>query len=224
MIVQEKKAADLLQERIFTFSNLLSLSRVAMIPPFFIYTKEYALNPNFETFFYPFLISVYAVLSDYLDGKFARILKQETVLGRYLDPICDKLVTISALYICVLYFEFPIWILILYSFRELLGLWFGGYLYFKRGLQGKPNYWGKMGVGIVALAVVWYMSMPILRTIPNLPALYFHPEWSGYFLILVLVLGVLGYIERYWQIVFHPEKKIIDPDDIKQKKKYEILD
>lgn len=224
MIVQEKKAKDLIQERIFTLSNFISLSRVALVPPFFIYSKEYASNPIFDSFFYPALISVIAVLTDYLDGKIARILNQETVLGRYLDPVCDKIVTISAIGICVVYFYFPIWILILYSIREFLGLWFGGYLYFKRGLQGKPNYWGKLGVGIVAVSVIWYMSIPILVTIPKLPMIFFHPEWSAYSLLVVLALGVLAYFRRYWTIVFHPEKLVIDPNDQFQKKKYEIIE
>ncbi|MCC5813790.1 MAG: CDP-alcohol phosphatidyltransferase family protein [Leptospira sp.] len=223
MIVQEKKAKELLQDKIFTLSNFLSISRVLLVPPFLLYSKDYASNPTYETFFYPFLICAIAVLTDYLDGKFARLLKQETILGRYLDPVCDKIVTICGLGVVVYYFDFPLWILIVYFLRELLGVTFGGYLYFKRGLQGKPNWWGKLGVGIVAWSVVWYMALPLLHTIPDLPALFFYPEWSGYILMVVLILGIIGYAQRYWNIVFHPEKQVIDPDDKNQKKKYEVI-
>lgn len=223
MIVQEKKVKELIQDKIFTISNFISISRVLLVPPFIIYSIEYANHPSFETFFYPALISVIAILTDYLDGMTARLFKQETILGRYLDPVCDKIVTITALGVVVIYFNFPIWILAIYTIREILGVIFGGYLYFKRGLQGKPNWWGKLGVGIVAWAVLWYMSMPLLETIPNLPLIFFVPEWSGYILIIVLVLGVMGYFQRYWNVVFHPDKLVIDPEDIKQKKKYEVL-
>lgn len=223
MIVQEKKAKELLKDKVFTFSNFLSISRVLMVPPFLHYSIAYAQNPSYESFFYPTAICVLVVLSDYLDGKFARLLKQETVLGRYLDPVCDKIVTLCGLGVVVTYFDFPLWILLVYAVREAMGLWFGGYLYFKRGLQGKPNWWGKLGVGIVAWAVVWYMALPLLKTIPNLPAFFFQPQWSGYILIVVLLLGVIGYFQRYWNIVFHPEKQVIDPTDQKQKRKYEVL-
>lgn len=223
MIVQEKKAKEILQDKIFTLSNFISLSRVFLVPPFITYSIDYARNPSFETFFYPALICAIAVLTDYLDGKIARLLNQQTVLGRYLDPVCDKIVTLTGLGIIVFYFDFPLWILAIYLVRELMGVWFGGYLYFKRGLQGKPNWWGKLGVGIVALSVLWYMALPLLETIPGLPGFFFHPEWSGYLLLVVLVLGVVGYFQRYWQIVFHPEKQVIDPEDEKQKKKYEVI-
>lgn len=223
MIVQEKKAKELLEERIFTLSNFISLSRVFLVPPFLIYSIEYANSPGLDTFFYPALICVIAVFTDYLDGKIARLFKQETTLGRYLDPVCDKIVTLCGLGVIMFYFDFPLWILVIYLIRELMGVWFGGYLYFKRGLQGKPNWWGKLGVGIVAWSVIWYMSLPLLKTYPNLPEAFFHPEWSGYILLVVLALGIMGYAQRYWQIVFHPEKQIIDPDDKKQKKKYELI-
>ncbi len=224
MIVQKKKAKELLQNKIFTISNFLSIFRVLLVPPFLYYSHLYAKAPTPETFTKPAIICLLAVLTDYLDGKIARALNEETVLGRYLDPICDKIVTVSGLGVCVAYFGFPAWILGIYFVREVLGVWFGGFLYFRRGLQGKPNWWGKLGVGIVAWAVLWYMSLPILKTIPELPPIFLSSEWSGYLLIFVLILGVIGYAKRYWNIVFHPEKQIIDPTDLKQKKKYEIIE
>lgn len=223
MIVQKKKASELLQDKIFTISNFLSVLRVLLVPPFLLYSDIYAKEPNIDNFISPVIICLIAVLTDFLDGRIARALKQETVLGRYLDPICDKIVTLSGLWVCVKYFGFPLWILLFYSIREILGIWLGGFLYFQRGLQGKPNWWGKLGVGIVAVAVVWYMSLPILQTIPSLPLFFYQPEWSGYALIVVLILGIIGYAKRYWNIVFHPERQIIDPTDTKQKKKYEVI-
>jgi CDP-diacylglycerol--glycerol-3-phosphate 3-phosphatidyltransferase len=224
MIVQEKKAKELLEDKIFTVSNFLSLSRVFLVPHFLIYSREYALNPSLETIRMPIYITLAAVLTDFLDGRIARFFKQETVLGRYLDPICDKVVTITGLAVAYYYFQFPLWILIFYILREIIGLWFGGFLYFKRGLQGKPNAWGKLGVGLVALTVIWYMLLPLFARWDWIHPIFLEPEISAYCLLVVLVFGLIGYSKRYWQIVFHPEKQIIDPQDQRQKKKYEIIE
>ncbi|MDF3818990.1 CDP-alcohol phosphatidyltransferase family protein [Leptospira sp. 96542] len=224
MHLEEKKAKDLFQDRIFTISNFLSISRVLLLPFFFQSTYEFAKNPNNKTaFFLSVIYCLAAVLSDYLDGLFARLLKQETTLGRYLDPVCDKLVTLGGLTVANIHFQFPIWVLIVYTIREILGVWLGGFLYLKRGLQGRPNWWGKFGVGIVAVSVLWYMSVPyFVLNGTNYPILL-KPEISAYVLMLVLVLGVFAYTIRYWNIVLHPESIELDPENKKQAKKYQKI-
>ncbi|WP_411822817.1 CDP-alcohol phosphatidyltransferase family protein [Leptospira sp. 'Mane'] len=224
MHVEGKKAKELFEEQIFTVSNFLSISRVLMLPFFFYTTAKYAEEPkDLDYLLYSIILCLAAVLSDYLDGLFARLLHQETTLGRYLDPVCDKFVTLGGLGVASYYFRFPIWIVIIYLVREVLGVWLGGFLYLKRGLQGRPNWWGKFGVGIVALSVLWYMLLPYLQTLDSLPDYYLKPELSAYLLLFVLICGVVAYITRYWEVVFHPEKLVIDPENKKQAKKYRKL-
>lgn len=77
--------------------NLLTLSRIIIIPLFVF------------TFYWPMpygrwiatLLFVYAGLTDYLDGYFARIWQQTSVFGRFLDPIADKLIVAAALIMLV---------------------------------------------------------------------------------------------------------------------------
>ncbi|TGL62385.1 CDP-alcohol phosphatidyltransferase family protein [Leptospira sarikeiensis] len=223
-MLHEKKPKDLLEDRVFTLSNFLSVSRVLLLPFFIQFTRKHIESPrNSEYLFLAIGTCILAVLTDFLDGFLARLLSQESVLGKYLDPICDKFVTIGGLSVIVHYYQFPLWILIIYILREILGVWLGGFLYLKRGIQGKPNWWGKFGVGIVAAAVLWYMTLPLVG--PTLPEDHFflHPEYAGYVLVLVLSVGVIAYSRRYWDIVFHPDKFVLDPEDKKQKKKYELV-
>ncbi|PJZ64785.1 CDP-diacylglycerol--glycerol-3-phosphate 3-phosphatidyltransferase [Leptospira wolffii] len=223
-MLHEKKPKDLLEDRVFTVSNFLSVSRVLLLPFFIQFTRKHMESPrNGEYLYLAIGTCVLAVLTDYLDGFLARLLSQESVLGKYLDPICDKIVTIGGLSVIVHYYQFPLWILIVYILRETLGVWLGGFLYLKRGIQGKPNWWGKIGVGLVAATVLWYMTLPVIG--PGLPADHFflHPEFSGYLLVLILSLGIIAYARRYWDIVFHPERFVLDPEDKKQKKKYQLV-
>ncbi|MDZ4727091.1 MAG: CDP-alcohol phosphatidyltransferase family protein [Leptospira sp.] len=225
MPLQGKKAKEIFEDRIFTLSNLISVSRVFMLPFFFYTTSAYAKAPENLTFFYSSIaLCLAAVLTDFLDGLFARLLHQESNLGRYLDPVCDKFVTLGGLGVACYHFGFPIWVLVVYTIREILGVWLGGFLYLKRGLQGRPNWWGKFGVGIVAISVLWYMLLPnLLLGEIDKNSLLLKPEISAYILLLVVLIGMVVYIIRYWNIVFHPEKTVIDPENKKQAKIFKQL-
>lgn len=74
--------------------NRVTLLRILFIP-LLVY---YLLSPNLP---YNKLISVLifvsVAFSDYIDGYLARKLGQETVLGKFLDPLADKVLVLSAL-------------------------------------------------------------------------------------------------------------------------------
>lgn len=71
--------------------NLLTLLRICLMPFLVaaVLEEKYALS---------FWLFVCAGLSDALDGTLARVLKQRTKLGHYLDPVADKLL-LSTLFI-----------------------------------------------------------------------------------------------------------------------------
>jgi cardiolipin synthase (CMP-forming) len=74
--------------------NLLTISRIAVIPVVV------------ATFYLPELWSqwlacglfVAACITDWLDGHFARLWEQQSEIGRFLDPIADKLLVAAALF------------------------------------------------------------------------------------------------------------------------------
>ena len=73
----------------FNLPNLLSLFRMALVPVFVVTI----LDGNVHRALWVFAI---AGVTDGLDGAIARIWKQQTVLGAYLDPAADKLLLVSA--------------------------------------------------------------------------------------------------------------------------------
>ena len=206
------KFTDVFREPIYNISNFLSVLRVLLLPPFLYCSRRFRQDPS-RLEFLAALIGLIglAVLSDFLDGFLARRLNQVTMLGKYLDPVCDKIITIVALLDLTIGYGFPLWIFLSYLAREALGIWGGSFLYFKRDIQGTPNIWGKIGVGVVAIAVLWYMSLPAYRS--NLPIdhLFGHPEFSAYFLFLVLMAGLVAYVKSYWRVVFRSGPKKLMP-------------
>jgi cardiolipin synthase len=78
-----------------TAPNLLTLARICLAP----FLVAAILEDRFALSFYLFLA---AGLTDALDGTLARILKQQTRLGEYLDPVADKLL-LSTLFLVLMH-------------------------------------------------------------------------------------------------------------------------
>ncbi len=75
--------------------NLLTLMRMCMAP----FLVAAILEGHFLV---SFILFVVAGLTDGLDGLLARVLKQRSVLGHYLDPVADKLL-LSTLFLVLFY-------------------------------------------------------------------------------------------------------------------------
>ena len=82
---------------VLNLPNVLTISRIVVIPVIFlsIYIHSVLWSILAGALF------VTASITDYLDGYFARSRNQNSVLGRLLDPIADKLLVVSALVIVV---------------------------------------------------------------------------------------------------------------------------
>ena len=75
--------------------NLLTVVRICLAPFLVAAILE-------NRFVLSFALFIAAGLTDALDGVLARILKQRTMLGEYLDPIADKLL-LSTLFLVLMY-------------------------------------------------------------------------------------------------------------------------
>ena len=96
--------------------NKLSLLRICMIPFFVVF----ALMPPLWAQIVALLIFIIASLTDLLDGKIARKYNLVTNFGKFIDPIADKLLVMSALIVLVEQGRMPGWICILMMAREFL--------------------------------------------------------------------------------------------------------
>jgi CDP-diacylglycerol---glycerol-3-phosphate 3-phosphatidyltransferase len=74
--------------------NLLTLSRILVIP---VVIATFYVPGDVARWFGCVLFSA-AGVTDYLDGHFARRWHQQSDLGRFLDPIADKLLVAAALF------------------------------------------------------------------------------------------------------------------------------
>jgi len=77
-----------------TLPNLLTLSRIAAIP---LVIVTFYLPPPYGPWIGCGLFAL-AGFTDWLDGRLARLWKQQSELGRFLDPIADKLLVAAILF------------------------------------------------------------------------------------------------------------------------------
>ena len=66
------------------------------------------------------LVFIIASITDKLDGYIARSRNQVTTFGKFLDPLADKILVISALVMLVEFGKIPAWIPIIVLTREFL--------------------------------------------------------------------------------------------------------
>lgn len=206
-MIRAEESQNEFQKRIWTIPNALSVFRVLTVPLFAYYSIRYTESPENRTLLLIVLgVTFIGFFSDFLDGFIARRFHQQSALGQYLDPVSDKIVTISALVILVLYYRFPVWMLAIYILRELFGTMGGAYLYLAHGVLGKPNWWGKWGIALVSLIVVWYIVQPTLALHLDTGHILRKPILAVYVLLVVLIMGMLVYMRTYWHYFFTEKK------------------
>jgi CDP-diacylglycerol--glycerol-3-phosphate 3-phosphatidyltransferase len=139
---------DIQFRHFFYVSNLLSIVRFFLLIPIFYYLSK---EGTFADVMILVTIAV-ASLTDMLDGYFARRLKQKTDLGKILDPLADKIIIVLGLLALVLYRDFPLALVLLLGYRDLLILIGGIIIVKKSGKIIESNIWGKANTSIAAIA------------------------------------------------------------------------
>ncbi len=147
--VEKRKITD--PTRILTLANLISLLRALLTVPI-IYTLQ---NPFWRT--YTFILIVLAILSDALDGFFARRAHEVTHFGKWLDPIADSVVILTVAAYLVLQEQFPAWFFFFYLVRYVTIAVPAIYLLNHVHFVLNSNWYGKWAAGISAMAIFFHI-------------------------------------------------------------------
>lgn len=101
---------------ILNLPNILTLLRIAAIPLLVVLL----LSPSREAGFWAAALFAIASITDWLDGYLARRMGIETVFGKFLDPIADKLIVMAALIMLLPYNRVPAWMVLVILGREII--------------------------------------------------------------------------------------------------------
>jgi len=179
-----------LTDRAWNLPNALTVLRIFLVPLLVV-----VLLTRFEGHVY-FGAAIFglAVLTDYLDGFFARRRNEVTRLGILLDPLADKLLTAAAFLSLVEMGLVPAWVVMIILARELAVTGLRN-VAAGRGIDIRASGLGKakMVVQVTAILVLLLSRpWPALR-IPGLVAV-------GVVVVVTLVSGA-DYFLRFWKDV-----------------------
>jgi cardiolipin synthase len=134
------------------FPNQLTLLRLVIIP--FI-----VINVVGGSYGWALGLFVLAGISDFFDGTLARVLKQRTVLGQYLDPIADKMLLSTLFLVLSIMHKIPWKYTVIVFSRDVSILIVAGVLYITNALRDfRPSIFGKINT-CAQIAAVFFVLL-----------------------------------------------------------------
>ncbi len=140
-----------------TLANKITILRILLIPIFIIflvysYRKDLLLFRNIAVG-----IFILSMLTDALDGMVARVFKQQTNLGSFLDPLADKLLLVTAFIIIGYVGKISLGIVILVVSREVIMVlgWTILHIFSNNTLTIKPSILGKLTTAFQMLTIIY---------------------------------------------------------------------
>ena len=132
---------------VLNLPNMLTLFRFLLIPVFAVLLiKDLRLHA--------FITYCVAFATDVLDGYLARKHHQVTQFGRYMDPLADKLLQLTALVILAWKRDLPAFVPIIVVVKEGLMIAGGAVMYRKFKFKLVANWFGKLSTSLFFVAVV----------------------------------------------------------------------
>lgn len=173
--------------------NALSLIRILFIPVFAIVFLSDIPNANI----WGLVVYFFASITDMFDGYFARKLNQITKLGKFLDPLADKLMGFTMLICICIKGIIPWWALGIFVTKELL-MAIGGFILYKKQKDIPPsNMQGK-------IATATFIVVCIVIILFNIPS-----NISVIMISIALglsVIALISYFVQYGNQIFHTKE------------------
>lgn len=170
--------------RVFTWSNTISFTRIFIAFP--IVYLHYQNGQQITGFMY--LLVVYGIASDYLDGLVARKTNTISELGKMIDPIADKLCALVLFIYTVWIGWVPYWFLFFAIVRDSLIMLGSYYIKKKYNKVAMSIMSGKISVNVLAL---YWISV------------FFFPDATNTHLFLmassltIMIISLFDYFNRY---------------------------
>jgi CDP-diacylglycerol--glycerol-3-phosphate 3-phosphatidyltransferase len=168
------------KSQIFNIPNILAFIRLLLAPLMFLFLVNQdaeifkGIHPSWLNYFAAFIFVV-ASATDFFDGYIARTFNQITTLGKILDPLADKMLTLAGFLGLMMLEEASPWAIFLILTRELFitGLRVSAV---SEGLDIAASWMGKVKT-VVQMIAIGFLLM----------------QWTGATLLLWIAVGLTLY-------------------------------
>ena len=166
----------------WTTANLLTFFRIALTFPFLYLVGKGRFGVALAVFFL-------ASLTDFADGYVARRYKQQSRLGRFLDPLADKLLTTAAFIVMAIphqgFPSIPVWLAAAVVGRDVIIVLGSLVVYHLTKFKDfRPTLLGKINTLVELGLIVWFL---VFHTTGKLTFLL--PFLYGIVLVSLVVSG-----------------------------------
>lgn len=174
------------KEDLFKIPNILCYIRILLVPFFaYLYLSDY--------YWQSAVVLIGAALTDIADGYIARHFDMITDWGKFIDPVADKLMQFSMLFVVVFRRPLVLILIVEYILKEAILLIIGLLIYHKGFNLNGANKAGKL------CTIVFDTALFLLMFLPNIPSpgVLFLIGLVSVFLIIAFCSYLMAYIRLY---------------------------
>lgn len=172
-----------------TKANIITLLRILLVPIFLVILLTEMENKEIIAF----IVFLIASISDAFDGYIARKFDQVTDLGKFLDPIADKLLISAALIALVSLNEIETWAASVIILREIFMTAFRFYFYMKEASFSAS----KIAKNKTLFQIIAISIFIIYKKLPYPEYLYRIGTIILYIAVFLTVYSAIEYIIKY---------------------------
>jgi len=187
---------DFSAKKIFTIPNLFSLARIAAVP----FIGWLLLIDSVPARIAAGVLLVFAILTDFLDGWFARLLDQASDLGRMIDPLADKLFVILLAFVLMATRDFPLWLALVIVGKDALIVVAGVLVAGRKRVMMESNIIGKYAFGFQAgLVVCYFLDFP------------FGEQFFIAGSLILIAATMISYTKGFLFVIRSPQEVVVVP-------------
>jgi CDP-diacylglycerol--glycerol-3-phosphate 3-phosphatidyltransferase len=138
-------------------------------------------------------LGLVAILTDKLDGTFARKFHEESEFGKIIDPLADKILVAVVAVVLTIQSIIPFWFVAVVIVRDILILSGGIYLKANQKVVLPSNIIGKIAVGVISV----YLILSIL----NIEQLIVVSAVFLWISIFFLAISFFVYLNRFIKVI-----------------------
>ncbi len=164
--------------------NALTMLRMLMIPFMVSVFNKYGAQ-------WALIVFVLASITDVLDGYIARKYNQITDFGKLMDPLADKLMTITMLYMLAVNSYIPIWVMFVVACKEAVMVLGAAMLLGGKKVVVMSNKLGKSATALFFVAIVCISLRDIAHVMWTIGTVIM------YIAVAMAAVAMLGYGHAY---------------------------